>query len=227
MKRTILRYSFGAVTVSLAIISLSACTSGGTSTTSTANPANSNVSSTTDTDQDGITDQAEKVLGTDPSKADTDGDGINDLQDTDPAYTPNPIANSATGAGIQIVEARVEDNVNPTTKKDAPDHLEVQLKNLTDQTLSSFEVYYSILDTKTDKKEGYYLALTGFTLAPHETTSVHFDGGQGSGHFSENIYSSYRLSGDPKLFDVMISTPLYKPETRAIKKDAGGAEVPD
>ncbi len=44
--------------------------------------------SNTDTDKDGIPDDIEEVLGTDPKKADTDGDGHNDKDELDNGYNP-------------------------------------------------------------------------------------------------------------------------------------------
>ncbi len=41
-----------------------------------------------DTDGDGLTDEQEKELGTDPNKADTDGDGINDGDEVDGSKNP-------------------------------------------------------------------------------------------------------------------------------------------
>lgn len=42
----------------------------------------------TDTDKDGIPDDIEEALGTDPKKADTDGDGHNDKEELDNGYNP-------------------------------------------------------------------------------------------------------------------------------------------
>ena len=41
-----------------------------------------------DSDQDGLTDQEEKMLGTDPFKADTDGDGYSDGKEVESGYNP-------------------------------------------------------------------------------------------------------------------------------------------
>jgi hypothetical protein len=42
-----------------------------------------------DSDMDGLNDQEEAVLGTDPNKADTDGDGYNDLAELSKLYNPS------------------------------------------------------------------------------------------------------------------------------------------
>lgn len=41
-----------------------------------------------DSDQDGLTDQEEKMIGTDPAKADTDGDGYSDGKEVESGYNP-------------------------------------------------------------------------------------------------------------------------------------------
>jgi hypothetical protein len=41
-----------------------------------------------DSDQDGLTDQEEKMIGTDPMKADTDGDGYSDGKEVESGYDP-------------------------------------------------------------------------------------------------------------------------------------------
>jgi hypothetical protein len=41
-----------------------------------------------DSDQDGLTDQEEKAIGTDPLKADTDGDGYSDGKEVESGYNP-------------------------------------------------------------------------------------------------------------------------------------------
>jgi hypothetical protein len=51
-----------------------------------------------DTDGDGLTDQAELVIGTDPHKADSDGDGVNDA--TEVRSGQNPLGDQPLGTGI-------------------------------------------------------------------------------------------------------------------------------
>ena len=41
-----------------------------------------------DSDQDGLTDQEEQMIGTDPFKADTDGDGYSDGKEVRSGYNP-------------------------------------------------------------------------------------------------------------------------------------------
>jgi hypothetical protein len=180
-----------------------------------------------DNDGDGIPDIAEQILGTNPYNPDTDGDGIGDLQDKDPAFADNPIHNNAAQEGFKITEAIVENNVNPVTKKDAPDHLEVTLQNIANKDLSGFECYYTITDLETKKKEGYYVKLSNFGLKSGETKTIHFDNQNEPNHFTENPNSIYRTNGNAKIFDLILSVSGYKVVTVQINKDAGSDEKAD
>ncbi|MHB1275125.1 MAG: hypothetical protein ACYCXQ_12030 [Candidatus Humimicrobiaceae bacterium] len=180
-----------------------------------------------DTDGDGIPDIAEKTLGTDPNNKDTDGDGVNDLQDKDPVFAENPISNNAAKEGFQIINGIVENNVDPVTKKTVNDHLEMTIKNISGKDLKSFEIYYTIADNITNKKEGYYLKASDLLIKSGETKAINFDNGNGDGHFKENLNSSYFTSANAKTFDVIISTAGYKTEPLQIQKDAGGSEKAD
>jgi len=51
-------------------------------------PAVNTVDKNPDSDQDGLPDYMEKILGTDPNNPDTDGDGYNDLQELKSGYSP-------------------------------------------------------------------------------------------------------------------------------------------
>jgi hypothetical protein len=144
-----------------------------------------------------------------------------------PTFVENPIKNDATTEGFKIVDALVENNIDPTTKKDVNDHLELSLKNISEKDMTDFEIYYTITDPAANVKEGYYHKLTGLILKSGETKSIHFDNGTGDGHFSENMNSIYRTTNPAKLFDVILSSPGYKIETTQINKDPGGAEKAD
>lgn len=68
-----------------------------------------------DTDHDGLSDETEKQLGTDPNKADTDDDGISDgeevgVRDSDPL---KPDAVSARGGPIEMTGPVVKPPVTP------------------------------------------------------------------------------------------------------------------
>jgi hypothetical protein len=141
--------------------------------------------------------------------------------------TSNPISNTSTATGLKIEQVLVEDNVNPDTGKDAPDHLEIALRNDSNQELSAFEVYYEITDLTTGAKEGYYRKLEGFTIPADSTRSVHFDSTGEQDHYPDNKFSLYHLSRNEMQVDVMVSATGVAPQTASVKKDAGGNENPD
>jgi hypothetical protein len=139
----------------------------------------------------------------------------------------NPISNTSTEPGLKIEKVLVEDNVNPATGKDAPDHLEIALRNESDNEMSEFEVYYQITDLTTDAKEGYYSKLEGFTIPAGGERVVHFDETGEPDHYLDNKFSLYHLSRNAMQFDVTVSATGFAPQTASVKKDAGGDENPD
>jgi len=179
-----------------------------------------------DTDGDGIPDAAEAVLGTDPLNADTDGDGANDLADKDPLVAANPIVQTGKPNAFTFT-AKVEDNFDPVTKKDASDHLELDVKNTSGEALKGLSVFYSIKDEGTGKVESYYKSLTDLTLEKAASVAVNFDDSGKSGHFRENPNSSYRKSENAKTFTIQLAAEGYAPVQIELKKDKGGAEKAD
>ncbi len=149
-----------------------------------------------------------------------------DPQDIVPGLYKNKIQNTATQEGFTIKATTVENNADATGKA-VSDHLELTLKNTAGKDLTDFEVYYTISDPTTNKKEGYYKKLTGFVLKNGETKTIHFDNKQGDGHFSANKNSIYYSSTNKLLFTVILSTPGYKLQTASVEKAAGGAEQKD
>lgn len=147
-----------------------------------------------------------------------------DPQDIVPGLYPNPIQNTATTEGFKIASVMVENNTDAAGTP-VSDHLQLTLQNVTKTDLTNFEVYYTITDTVTNKKEGYYKKLTNYVLKAGETQTINFDNGSGDGHFTVNKHSIYYTSSDPLQFSVMVSTPGYKPETASVSKAAGGSEV--
>lgn len=180
-----------------------------------------------DSDGDGIPDVAEQILGTNPKNSDTDGDGINDLKDKTPVFAENPIVNTATRKGFEIVDALVENNYDPRAKKDANDHLEITLKNISGTDLTDFETYYTIKDADTKKREGYYVKIPNLVVKSGESVTIHFDNATGLNHFGENENSIYHTGKNAKIFELTMSVPGYAPVTIQIKKDAGGVEQAD
>lgn len=63
-----------------------------------------------DSDQDGLTDQEEKMIGTDPQNADTDGDGYSDGKEVSSGYNP---LKSAPGDQIVV-------GAKPSSKAESP-----------------------------------------------------------------------------------------------------------
>ena len=180
----------------------------------------------TDTDGDGVPDAAEAVLGTDPLNPDTDGDGANDLADKEPLVAANTIAQQGKPNGLAIT-AKVEDNFDPVTKKDASDHLEIEVKNTAGEPLKDFGIFYSIKDEGTGKVESYLKPLTGLAIAKGETIAVNFDDTGKAGHFRDNPNSSYRTSQNAKTFTIQLAAAGYAPVQIELKKDKGGAEQAD
>jgi hypothetical protein len=138
----------------------------------------------------------------------------------------NPIVNTSTKEGLQIVSAMVENNVDPATNKDLSDRLQFTVKNTSSETLSDLEVYYQMKDTTTQKTEGYYQKLNGFSLAPGAEGTVYFDNETGAGHYPEDTFSLYRTSANEVVFSIEVSAPGYKPAIGEAVKAVGTGENP-
>lgn len=149
-----------------------------------------------------------------------------DPQDIVPGLYTNPIQNNSTSEGFVIAAATVENNID-STGRTVNDHLELKLQNTSGKNLTDFEVYYTITDTVTNKKEGYYKKLTGFILKAGQAQSINFDNLQGEGHFTANKNSVYYTSSNKLNFEVMVSTAGYKVQNIKVTKAAGGAETKD
>lgn len=182
---------------------------------------------TTDTDGDGVPDASEVLLGTDPLVADTDGDGQNDLADADPAFMANPLDMTGAPATFAIKEALVENNYDYVAKKDATDHLELLVTNSGAAPLTGFSVYYSITDAETDKVEGIFRTLDGFTVPAGGEARIHFDDGAVAEHFRANPNSIYITSQAAKTISVVLKADGFAPVSVDIAKDKGGAEAAD
>jgi len=136
----------------------------------------------------------------------------------------NPIVNTSTKPGLEIVSAMVENNVDPATGKDIADRLQITLKNTTSETLSDLEVYYQMKDTTTQATEGYYQQLTAFSLAPGAEGTVFFDNETGPGHYPENTFSLYRTSANEVVFSIEVSAAGYAPAMGEAVKAVGTGE---
>jgi len=180
-----------------------------------------------DLDKDGIPNNAEKILGTNPNSADTDGDGIKDKKDTNPTFADVKFKESTGKKCFSIKEVLVENNYDEIKRKDAPDHLEIILKNSCNNTISNFSTFYSMKDLKTGKIQSYILPLHGFVLKPNSKKSIHIDISNQKAHFAANPNSLYYNSLNKLEVSVTISSPGYHAAKGEIVKDAGGAEVAD
>jgi len=181
----------------------------------------------TDTDGDGVPDTSEALIHTDPMNPDTDGDGLNDLKDDNPVMAPNTIKAGSAPAPFKIKQALVEDNYDYAARKDATDHLELQVVNSGSADLTGFSVYYTITDKDTGATEAYYKALDGFTVPAGGDARLHFDDSGMAGHFRANPNSIYTTSQNAKTFTVDLAADGFKPVSVKIAKDAGGAESAD
>jgi len=181
----------------------------------------------TDTDGDGVPDNAEAVLGTDPLNADTDGDGVNDLADDNPTIAANSLATDGANAKFKIKELLVENNFDYAKNKDANDHLELLVVNQSGQSLDHFSMFYQITDKDSGKVESYMLPLSGFSIPANSESRIHVDDSGNDGHFRENPNGMYRTSDAAKTFDVTLKADGFAPVTATVNKDKGGAETAD
>ena len=196
--------------------------------TAPAAPAKTNASvkpsaSGPDSDGDGIPDDAEKVLGTDPNNPDTDGDGQNDLADAKPLFADNPIQESSATVGFTIDSIAVENNVD-VSGAGVPDHLELKVSNKTQQAIDNFDIYYTFTDSAAGRTEAYYQTLPGFTLAAGESKSLHLDVSGQPDHFHWNPNSLFYHNQNKMTVDVELHAQGFAPQTISITKDSIGAE---
>jgi len=139
----------------------------------------------------------------------------------------NPIVNTSKVAGISIISAMVQDNVDPKTKKAITDRLLITVVNKGSKPATGFEIFYSMTDSTTKATENYYLPLTGFTLKAGATGYLNFDGKAGVGHYPENKFSLYRSSTNEVKFNIQLSAKGYKIATSTAVKDKGTGEKVD
>lgn len=138
----------------------------------------------------------------------------------------NPIHNASRAPGLRIDSVLVENNVDPATKKDAADHLEIQLEDTGDRPLQGLEIYYEFTDRKTGDHEGYHTKLDGLSIAPGTKSTVHFDDTGAPGHYPDNAYSLYHSSTNALDVKVTVSAKGAAVQTKSVKKDPGGDENP-
>jgi len=184
----------------------------------------SNASSGVDSDQDGIPDAAEQLLGSNPYAADTDGDGIADAADDAPVSAENLFSSSSQiPMPLTVADIRVEDNFK------ADDHLELTLKNTGSQDLSIDSGYLTITDRKKGStgKESYMIDLSGLTVKGYRKQTIHFDNQAKSGHFPGNTNGLYRTAADGLTFSLTLYSEGFAPLLTSVDKAPGTAEVAD
>lgn len=225
-RKNLLSTSLMAIVIGAAVLSGCSNSTGNKSSNVATNQAKTTdkavVANGKDTDGDGIPDAAEKILGTNPYTADTNGDGITDKLDKTPLYTVNPIKETNTALlPVKIKDIRVQDNVNAT------DHLEIALTNTGKVDLKNFDCYFTVVDTVTKAKEGYYVKLTGFTLEAGATKTLHFDNKTAQLHYNGNMNGIYGTSKNEVTFSGEIHSKDYAPMNFSAVKAKGTAEVAD
>lgn len=137
----------------------------------------------------------------------------------------NPIKNTSTAQTLKITSFLVENNVDPATKKIAPDHLEIAMKNTGAAALSGFEVYYTFTDKVTKTSESYYTKLPAkFSLPAGGTKTINFDNSGKPNHFPVNKFDIYHTSKNALAVTVEVSASGAAPQTSTASKAAGGAE---
>lgn len=179
-----------------------------------------------DMDGDGVPDISEPLLHTDPMNPDTDGDGQNDLADSDPVNAADPTVAGGAAATYRLGEILVENNVDPATKKDAHDHLEIQVFNDGAADLSGLTVYYTLTDADSGAKESYVYH-PQVTVSAGGEARIHVDDGTAPGHLQANPNSLYVTSMAGKHVTVSVQADVFTAVQGAIEKDPGGAEAAD
>lgn len=180
----------------------------------------------TDTDGDGVPDISEPLLHTDPMNPDTDGDGQNDLADSDPVNAPDPTVAGGATATYRLGEILVENNVDPATKTDAPDHLEIQVFNDGAADLTALTMYYTLTDADSGAKEAYVFR-PQVTVPAGGEARIHVDEGTAPGHLRANPNSLYVTSLAGKHVTVLVQADGFAAVQGAVEKDPGGAETAD
>ena len=180
----------------------------------------------TDSDNDGLPDAAENVLGTDPMNADTNGNGAPDGKDQKPLNMANPIVAGGKPGGLKF-KFQVEDNEDPATGKAADDHLEIVVTNTSGVDVAGLKMFQVLKDDVTGKTEETFRMLDTVVLKAGASQTLHFDATGAGGHFRENPNSMYRKNPNPKLFTVTLAADGIAPVSVAVHKDKGGAEKAD
>lgn len=142
--------------------------------------------------------------------------------------TSNPIANPSTEQVLAIDSVLVENNVDPATGTDAPDHLEIALSNSGTTDLAGLEIFYTFVDAAVGVTENYYTKLPAdFTVPASGKRVAHFDNSGALDHFPVNKFDLYHTSVNGLDVSVFVSAVNAAPQTMTVKKDPGDAETAD
>lgn len=201
------------------------CSAGTGSTTSAGSTSATTASAAADSDNDGLPDSAEALLGTDPQNADTDGDGANDKDDPKPVSAENPITETSTIKAFKIDSVLAENNVDEAGA-DAPDHLEITVTNTgTTDITDGWDLYYTLTDQKTGDAQSFYMTLPGFSVPAGKTVHLHIDTSGASGHFRADPNSSFYTGDNQLKVEATLHATGFAPQTGSVLKDAASAEA--
>jgi hypothetical protein len=141
--------------------------------------------------------------------------------------TKNPILNKSTKVGFTIISAQVQDNTDPKNGKPIADRLALRVRNTSAKKISTFVIYYMMVDQITKASESYYQKLTNFSISAKSIGYIAFDNAKGFGHFPENPYSIYRHSNNEVKFAIELSAAGFKPQLATVLKAKGTTENPN
>lgn len=168
------------------------------------------VVSTIDSDADGLTDDEEKIIGTDPNKADTDGDGYLDLAELKSGYDP-----LVPGKKVSTSSAMLGYQIDPKTTIIYPATWDVTKSDsnntvvFTDSDKAFIQVVYQNNTEKLSPSSWFTEQFTGLT--PGESVS----GNSWQGFYSKDGLSAYIFNkGNSKIYSFSCS-PLT-PDTTSV-----------
>jgi hypothetical protein len=141
--------------------------------------------------------------------------------------TKNPIVNKSKKVGFTILSAQVQDNTDPKSGKPIADRLALKVRNTTIKAISTFAIYYTMIDQVTKASESYYQKLVPFLIPAKSIGYIAFDNTKGLGHFPENTYSIYRNSKNEVKFIIELSATGFKPQLTKVLKAKGTTENPN
>jgi hypothetical protein len=139
--------------------------------------------------------------------------------------TQNPITSTGDKSGLGIKDPMVENNVDKATGAELEDRLQFTITNSTAEEVTGVEVFYTMTETPTGKKESYYQKLDGLTVPANGEATVYFDNETGAGHYPENKFSIYRTSAAEVKFDIEASAPGFAVARAATAKEEGLEEA--